>query len=435
MLRDTLILQKRELAKRLAEKYVQREAKLKQTDSSLVKVVIGPRRVGKSFFAIHQLSNPRDGSGEPSGHRRPEGPTLAAGLGYVNFDDEKLAPLKDYDELLAAIDSVYDHPKILLLDEIQNLDKWELFANRLARQGYNLFISGSNAHLLSRELATHLTGRHTSIVLFPFSFTEYLRAVSTGELTVNEKKHQLEEYLERGGYPEPLVKDLDRKEYLSTLIDSILYKDIVRRYKIRNTQGMADLVQYLLSNTAREFSYASLSLVGRCKSVHTIQRYMSYLAESYLFFTLNRFSYKTREQAAANKKLYCIDNGLVSAKAFQASPDWGRRYENAAAVRLHYLELEGRFSLYYWKNVQNEEVDFVIYKNRRVSQLIQVCFDLQKQNVRDREVRALLKASAELKCGDLLVLTSDYEGQEGIEWFGIKGRVKFVPLWKWLSAP
>ncbi len=413
MLRDALILQKRELQKRLAERYVQRQAKLKQQNSDLVKVIIGPRRVGKSFFAIHQLSDFKD-------------------LGYVNFDDEKLAFLGDYDELLAAVDSVYNHPKILLLDEIQNLPKWELFANRLSRQGYSLFITGSNAHLLSRELATHLTGRHTSVVLFPFSFSEFLKATTSTELTDNEKRQKLEEYLEQGGYPEPLVKNLDRKEYLSNLFDSIIYKDILRRYKIRNPQGIVDLAQFLLSNTAKEFSYTSLTQVGQCKSVHTVQRYLGYLAEAYVFFTLSRFSYKMREQVGENKKLYCIDNGLISAKAFQLSPDTGRRYENAVAVHLKYLESQGFFKLYYWHNVQNEEVDFVIYTNRAVSQLIQVCFDMSKQKVREREVRALLKASAELKCKDLLVLTSDYEAVEDVEWFGIKGKIKFVPLWKWL---
>jgi len=414
MIRDALILQKRELQKRLAERYVPREAQLRQQDSNLVKVIMGPRRVGKSFFAIHQLSDFK-------------------GLGYVNFDDEKLAGLADYDELLAAVDSVYEHPKILLLDEIQNLPKWELFANRLSRQGYNLFITGSNAHLLSRELATHLTGRHTSIVLFPFSFPEYLKTTVSDKLTSSEKRQKLEEYLEQGGYPEPLVKSLDRKEYLSTLFDSIIYKDILRRYKIRNPQGIMDLSQYLLSNTAKEFSYTSLTGIGHCKSVHTVQRYIGYLQEAYLFFTLSRFSYKMRNQAGENKKLYCIDNGLVSAKAFQSSPDRGRRYENAVAIHLKYLESQGGFRLYYWRNAQNEEVDFVIYKDRAVSQLIQVCSDTSRQKVREREVRALLKASVELKCKDLLVLTADYEAAEEIEWFGIKGKVKFVPLWKWLT--
>lgn len=413
MLRDAIVLQKRELEKRLSERYVVREAKLKQQGSNLVKVIIGPRRVGKSFFAIHQLSDAKE-------------------LGYVNFDDENLASLTDYDELLAAVNSVYGNPKVLLLDEIQNLPKWELFANRLSRQGYNLFITGSNAHLLSRELATHLTGRHTSIVLFPFSFAEYLKATSSSELTENEKRQRLEEYLEQGGYPEPLVKNLDRKEYLSTLFDSIIYKDILRRYKIRNPQGVADLAKYLLSNTAKEFSFNSLTEIGHSRSVHTVQRYLGFLQEAYLFFTLSRFSYKMKEQVSENKKIYCIDNGLVSAKAFQLSPDRGRRYENAAAIHLKYLESQGGFKLYYWRNAQNEEVDFVIYEDRAVKELIQVCTDISVQKVREREVRALLKASSDLKCKNLLVLTADYEAVEEIEWFGIKGKIKFVPLWKWL---
>ncbi len=414
MLRDIIILQKREFEKRLSERYVPRQVKLRQEKSDLVKVIMGPRRVGKSFYALHRLSD-------------------MGKVGYVNFDDERLADLADYDSLLAAVDSVYNSPKILLLDEIQNMPKWELFANRLARQGYNLFITGSNAHLFSLELATHLTGRHTSIVLFPFSFSEYLQAVSLGELTASEKRQKVEEYVERGGYPEPLVKDLDWKEYLSTLFDSIIYKDILHRHKIRNMQGLTDLAQYLISNTAREFSYNSLARVGKCKSVLTAQRYVGYLQEAYLFFTLSRFSYKVREHSGENKKIYCIDNGLISAKAFQSAPDLGRSYENAVAVHLKRQEAEGSFKVYYWKNAQGEEVDFVVYKDRKVSQLIQVCADLREPKVREREVRALLKASKELKCKELLVITADYETEEEAEWFGAKGKVRFVLLWKWLD--
>ena len=154
MIRDIVSTQKRELEQRMQERYIARHLFAPIQDNDLIKIIMGPRRSGKSFFAIHQLSN-------------------HASHGYLNFDDERLVDVQDYDELVSAINAVYSTPKYVLLDEIQNLPRWELFVNRLQRQGYRLFLTGSNAHLLSSELATHLAGRHEPVVLFPFSFPEY----------------------------------------------------------------------------------------------------------------------------------------------------------------------------------------------------------------------------------------------------------------------
>jgi hypothetical protein len=249
MLRDVLLLQKRKFEDRLQERYVEREVDVERRFSrDLINAVMGPRRAGKSFFAAHAV-------------RR------LGRVGYVNFDDERLIGLNDYDVLVAAVDSVYGKPEHLLLDEVQNLPKWELFVNRLQRQKRRLTITGSNAHLLSSELATHLTGRHARIVLFPFSFGEYLRSLDR-QLTVPETLEALHRFVETGGYPEPLLKDLDRREYLRTLLRSILYKDIVTRRRIRSPQGLEDLTTYLLSNVAREFSLNALAQMTRLKSVH-----------------------------------------------------------------------------------------------------------------------------------------------------------------------
>ena len=186
--------------------------------------------------------------------------------GYLNFDDERLTDITDYDQLIAAVNEVYDNPRHLLLDEIQNLDRWELFVNRLQRQGFQLIITGSNAHLLSGELATHLTGRHIPIVLFPFSYGEFLSSRDT-RLTEYEMDEALYRYANDGGYPEPLLRDMDRGFYLTTLWDSILYKDIIRRRRIRSVAGIEDLAAYLLANVASEYSLNRLTSVTQCKSV------------------------------------------------------------------------------------------------------------------------------------------------------------------------
>ncbi|MBS3066181.1 ATP-binding protein [Candidatus Pacearchaeota archaeon] len=411
MIKDVLIIQKRELANKLKETYVERDVQKKGVDSNIVKVIIGPRRAGKSSFAVHLLPKNKN-------------------FGYVNFDDEKLVDVKDYDEIINALNSLYKNPKYILFDEIQNLKKWELFVNRLQRQGYNLLITGSNSKLLSQELSTHLTGRHFLINLFPFSFKEFLK-LEEKELTQNEIREMLTSYLTYGGYPEPLVKKLDYKEYLSTLFNSVLYKDIVKRFKIRFVQGLEDLSSYILSNIAQEFSYNALAKLTKCKSVHTVEKYLGYMEEAFIFFKINRFSYKIKEQLSSNKKIYCIDNGFIYAKSFKSSPDFGKLYENTVAIELKKLEVDGTAQVYYWKNAQQEEVDFVIKDGLKVKKLIQVCYKYDLKT-KDREIRALIKASKELKCNNLVLITENEEGYKEVEWFNTKRKIQYVPLWKWL---
>jgi len=410
-IKEILTLQKREIEIKLKEKYIERNQDLKLTND-LIKVIVGPRRAGKSFFAIHFLN--KQGK-----------------FGYVNFDDERLVEVENYDEIIVAMNSVYDNPKFVLFDEIQNLPKWELFANRLQRQGYNLVITGSNSNLLGKELATHLTGRHLLTNIFPFSFKEYLK-FENKELIISEIKEKLSQYLLNGGYPEILSKKVELKEYLSNLFNSILYRDIVKRYKIRNPKQIENLAIYLISNIANEYSYNSLTNSGKIKSSHTTEKYLSYLEESFILFSLNRFSYKVKEQLSSNKKIYCIDNGFIQAKAFKLSPDFGKLYENVVACKLKKGEIEGKLRFYYWKNQQQEEIDFIIQEGLKVKQLIQVCFNMSDLETKNREIRALIKASKELKCNNLLIITEDTESEEKAEWFGDKATIRFIPLWKWL---
>jgi predicted AAA+ superfamily ATPase len=412
MIRDVLLIQKRELESRFKEKYVERDIDLRRMNNNLINVIIGPRRSGKSFFAIHVLNK-------------------MGSFGYANFDDERLVEVKDYDEIVNTIDSIYNNPKYLLFDEIQNLEKWELFVNRLQRQGHNLVITGSNSKLLSKELATHLTGRHSLTNVSPFSFHEYLR-LENKELTGNEIKTKLFSYVTQGGYPEPLIKKLDHKDYLSTLFASIIYKDIVKRFRVRSVQAIEDLATYMISNIAKEFSYNTLTKVTKCKSVHTVEKYLNYLEEAFIFFKLNRFSFKVKEQMASNKKIYCVDNGFISAKAFKFSPDMGQLYENVVAIELKKLERDGVANIYFWKSKQQEEVDFVVKQGLKVTHLIQVCFDVSDVKTKEREIRALIKAGKELKCKNLVAITEDYEAKEKISWFGVEGNIRFIPLWKLL---
>ncbi len=216
MLRDVVLSQKAELERTIREAYVERAIEPFSLEHNLIKVVMGPRRAGKSFFVVHTLKD-------------------AERFGYANFDNEDLIKLENYDDLISEIAQVFGSPQILFFDEIQNLPRWELFVNRLQREGFNIVVTGSNSKLLSKELATHLTGRHIPTTVLTFSFEEYLRAkkAELDKLTTQEKEAFLLEYMRYGGYPETVMKKLDAIQYLAILFDSIIYKDIIKRHNLR----------------------------------------------------------------------------------------------------------------------------------------------------------------------------------------------------------
>ncbi len=414
MLRDIVLLQKREIENRSQEAYVERKISPPwNLGDDLIKIISGPRRAGKSFYAIHLLQQ-------------------TGSYGYVNFDDERLTAVEDYDEIVSAVNTVYGNPRYLFFDEIQNLPRWEMFVNRLQRQGIRLLITGSNANLFSSELATHLTGRYAAAVLFSFNFSEYL-ATSGEQRTEVEKKEALNAYAEQGGYPEPLLKKMDRRDYLRTLLQSTLYKDIVKRFKIRSVQGIEDLALYLMSNIAREYSFSALSGVTKCRSIHTIDKYIRYLQEAYLVFSLPRFSCKLKDQMGFNKKIYCTDNGLAVSAGFRFSADRGALYKNLVAIALRKEEIAGRISLLYWKSPQSEEVDFVVKDGVQVSRLIHVCLDISNPKTLKREMRALIKASQELHCDELFLLNDCVNRTETFQWQDAKRQIRLMPLWQWLE--
>jgi len=304
-----------------------------------------------------------------------------------------------------------------------------LIVNRLQRQSIRLVITGSNAHLLSSELATHLTGRYIPIWILPFSFSEFLAARTESNILSSEYPGFLHQYIDTGGYPEIVLGKADRDSYLNTLIQAVLFKDIVRRYHIRSPQAIEDLSLYLISNPASEYSYANLGDLTRT-STNTVKKYLQYLHQSFLFFSIPRFSWKAREQISSNKKIYLIDTGFYSARSIRHSLQIGKMYENLTAIHLYRLELSGMCRLSYWKNQQGEEVDFVIQSGTEVKTLIQVSFDISKTKTLQREIRALLKASKELGCDTLVLITESEEHMMEAEWYGIKRMIQVVPLYK-----
>lgn len=421
MLKNTLLEQKARKEALLTETYVPRyqTAKLeKMLDNNLIKVILGPRRAGKSFFATHSFR-----------------PLEAA---YVNFDDENLLKVENYDEIIQNALEVYGQTKYLLLDEIQNVPQWELLVNRLHRNGYNILVTGSNSKLLSKELATHLTGRHLPLELLPFSFKEFLAykhfTENTKEVMTTEKKAELLRYVDffmrNGGFPELVIHELTPQTYLTPFIESLLFKDVIKRYRLRKPDYVYNLETYLINNAAKEFTYERLANNLGITSWATVVKYMAYLEEAYLLVILSRYSHKAAQRLKSPKKVYMIDNGLITSTAVQLSKDNGKLMENLVFTELLKKGLRPNLELFYYKTRNNKEIDFVIKKGATVSELMQVAYDTSHSDVEEREIKALLEAQEELRAEKLTILTWDEKKQV------TKGDnvINFVPLWEWLTV-
>jgi predicted AAA+ superfamily ATPase len=378
--------------------------------SSLIKVVLGPRRAGKSVFSLMLL----------------KGKSFL----YFNFDDPALVGEKlDLYELVDELHKFYGETKFVLFDEIQNLKGWELFANRLHRQGYNLVLTGSNANLLSMELATHLTGRHLPIEILPFDFQEFLKAKNFSNLDQKpELLKLLEQYMTFGGFPEVVTKNQHPRGYLDVLFDSLLFKDVVKRHKVRFSEQIDQLGSYLINNVSNQYSFRKLANILKFKSDVTLERYLKYLEEAYIIFSLSGFSAKAGERLRSPKKIYTVDNGFVASKAVQHSSDNGKLMENLVFTEFVKRGFEPNRELFYYKTRNGREVDFAIMNGHEISKLIQVCYDVRSSDVEQREVKSLIEAGDELKVDNLTVLTWDDERE--VEKNG--KIVKFKPLWKWL---
>ena len=421
MIKDIILQHKLEKEYLLSKEYVYREGldvAEKFIDSDLIKIITGPRRAGKSVAALLLLKNKN--------------------FAYLNFDDENLLKIKNYDEIIKAIFEVFPDNKYLFFDEIQNLNNWELFVNKLTRRGYNLILTSSNANLLSKELATALTGRYIPIEIFTFSFKEFLSAkkLEIGKEQIASPEVQgkilglLSDYLKSGGFPEIVVKNLDSEIYLETLSNSILFKDIVKRYNVRFSQKIYELNNYLSSNFSSEFSFSKLGNILEFRSTLTLQNYIKYLEEAYLVFVLNRFSFKVKEQIKTPKKVYLIDNGFCYGAFPQFSPDSGRLMENLVFVEILRRGYKPNKDVFYYKTRNNKEVDFLL-KNKKgikVEKLIQVCYTTEDIKTKEREIKSLVEASQDLNCDDLLIITWDKEDEETVR----NKKIKFIPLWKWL---
>ncbi len=377
-----------------------KEEELFEWDSDMAQVVTGVRRSGKSTLCHLALQH--------------HGVRYA----YVNLDDDRLLDLKteDLNTVLSCIYQIYGTDiEYLFLDEIQDVRGWHLFVNRLLRQGMHIFITGSNAKLLSGELATHLTGRYNEIKLYPFSFSEYCSAkyVDTKSITTKAdaaRKIALREYLQEGGFPEfTLMTNVRlRKTYVEGLIETIISKDIVRRFKLRNAESLRRIAHHLINNTCQVIDYVSLAGIAGLKSAATAQKYASYLAQAYLIHRVQKFSYKSRVRITEEKS-YVVDPGFIANRENSLlGEDSGWHLENAVFIELMRRNSSLANDIYYYKpSTRQKEVDFVICTQSVVQELIQVAYSVNEDKTFKRETDALVLAGEKLGCKVLKLICSD----------------------------
>jgi predicted AAA+ superfamily ATPase len=391
---QVLAEQQEEIKSYKPQKWVTRkEESLFEFDTTMAQVVIGVRRSGKSTLCHKVL--------------------LERGVryGYVNFDDDRLADLKteDLNTVLSCVYQLYgtDVP-YLVLDEIQDVDGWYLFVNRLLRTSLHIFVTGSNAKLLSGELATHLTGRYNEIHLYPFSFSEYClyHQIDMQSITTKadaERKRAFMDYIHDGGFPE--MQGLrNKRAYVQSLIEAILRKDIKKRFNIRNIESLRKLAHHLINNACQEVNYDELSeLLGIADK--TVKKYVDYLSQAFLVQLLTRHSFKSKERIR-NQKVYIVDTGLQGNRDNALMPEnIGWRLENIVFIELLRRCAQDFLDVYYHKPAPRaKEIDFVVCDQDKAVELIQVAYEIDSPKAYDRETSSLVKASDALSCSHLTLI-------------------------------
>lgn len=415
-LEKVLLEQQDELENLAQDSLIHRpEEDLINLNSRLAQVVIGVRRSGKSTLCFNAL--------------RKAGVHFA----YANFDDERMAGMEtgDLDTVLQTLYKIYGPFEYLFLDEIQNVDGWPLFVNRLLRQKIHILLTGSNAKLLSTELASHLTGRHHKVELFPFSFRDWCRIneidynrLTTKNLGLVSKAY--EEYFRQGGFPELISGEENPKEYISALIDNIITQDIKKRYKIRNIDFLKKLAHHILNETPMLIVKDTLQQTVGIKSERTLGNYLLYLNQTYLISTINRYSSKSRERTRG-EKAYAIDVAFMDKRenAFSGE-NLGWRLETIV-----YLELRRKAGtdkdIYYYQD-RSAEADFVVCDGNRALAVYQVSYDISNEKTKRREIRGCIAGAKATKCDKVYLITANESGL--VEAGGYK--IRIIPVWEWL---
>ena len=407
--------QQEEMEERAEETLCRRPEERKiDLKSTQAQAVIGVRRSGKSTLCYQALHS------------------MGVKYAYADFDDERLINLQadQLNDVLEILYKIYGDFNYLLLDEIQNVEGWHLFVNRMLRKKMHIIITGSNAKLLSSELATFLTGRNKEIPLYPFSFKEFciMKEVDTDHRTTKAegfRRAAFDEYSKQGGFPELLVIE-DNEGYVNTLVENILKRDIEKRFKIVYKAAFEQMAHHLLNVSPTIVVTTDLADLFHFKSEHTAKNYVDYLKQAYMLIGVQKYSPKSK-QRTVQEKVYAVDVAMMDQRenAF-AGENLGYRLETIVAVHLiRKCKMEGRDV--YYLNDRSGECDFVVCKGNRVEQCIQVSYDISADKTRKREINGLLLAAKQTKCKNLLLLT-DHDSED-ISQGG--HTIKVQPVYEW----
>ncbi len=380
-----------------------------------IKVAIGMRRVGKTYFLWQAIQN-----------RIQQQKVPIERILYLNFEDDRLLPCtqEKLAQLLEAFYQIYpenyDHPCYFFLDEIQNVENWALVIRRFQdSRKVDIYLSGSSAKLLSKELATALRGRSIAVEIWPYSFEEYLHAydLKLKEGPLNQRNYDrlfqyLDQYLIRGGFPETIaIDEIYRRQILQDYVELVILRDIVERYQIKNISLLKSLIQNLIKNNACLFSVNKFvndaKSQGFLSSKNTVYDYLMYLEDAYLIFPVSLFSESLRQVQSNPRKIYVIDTGLTQAYTLSLNKNYGHLFENMV-----FLDFKRQGAkIYYYLTQERYEVDFLIEDRQGHRKLYQVCWNTEDPDTLARETRALEAAKKELKIpGELITPRSYLEG-------------------------
>lgn len=408
-----IILEQQEILHAQNKRYVQRYIADEWLQTSEILIISGIRRCGKSVL-MQQI---RD--------------RLVEKDFFFNFDDERLANFKldDFQKLQECFVELFGEQHTYYFDEIQNIEGWERFVRRLYNAGNKIVITGSNARMLSRELGTHLTGRYIQVEIYPFSFQEYLAMneipfnaktlyTTTGRATMVKS---FVKYMECGGFPKFLQDG--SVSYLTSLYESIIYRDILTRNGLTNEKEMLEMMFYLASNATKRVTYSSLGKVVGIQHPDTIKNYLEYIQQTYLIFQLFRYDPSVKKQMMSPKKIYFVDNAIIKRIGFNATENNGVFLENLVLI-----ELKRRgWDVYYYAD--KKECDFIVRKGLRISDAYQVTLKMDSPQTREREIAGVREAMQAYSLSKGYILT--FEGKETIN-FDDGTIVEVVPVWEWI---
>lgn len=408
-----IILEQQEILHAQNKRYVQRYIADEWLQTSEILIISGIRRCGKSVL-MQQI---RD--------------RLVEKDFFFNFDDERLANFKldDFQKLQECFVELFGEQHTYYFDEIQNIEGWERFVRRLYNAGNKIVITGSNARMLSRELGTHLTGRYIQVEIYPFSFQEYL---AMNEIPVNAKTlytttgratmvKSFVKYMECGGFPKFLQDG--SVSYLTSLYESIIYRDILTRNGLTNEKEMLELMFYLASNATKRVTYSSLGKVVGIQHPDTIKNYLEYIQQTYLISQLFRYDPSVKKQMMSPKKIYFVDNAIIKRIGFNATENNGVFLEN-----LVFIELKRRgWDVYYYAD--KKECDFIVRKGLHISDAYQVTLKMDSPQTREREIAGVREAMQAYSLSKGYILT--FEGKETIN-FDDGTIVEVVPVCEWI---